>query len=79
MSNLFEEWRDENKLWHKEDGPAIIWASGDKSWYFHGKRHRTDGPAIEWKEQTSWYLHGEKLPCKSQEEFQHLMKLKAFW
>jgi hypothetical protein len=32
---------------HREDGPAIEYASGSKFWYLNGKRHREDGPAIE--------------------------------
>ena len=32
---------------HREDGPAVEWASGTKIWWLHGKRHREDGPAFE--------------------------------
>ena len=32
---------------HREDGPAIEYADGDKEWYLHGKLHRIGGPAIE--------------------------------
>jgi hypothetical protein len=38
---------------HREDGPAIEWLSGDKTWYYKGEIHRSDGPAIE-------YINGEK-------------------
>ena len=45
---------------HRDDGPAIVWISGDKHWYLNGQRHREDGPAIEeisgWKE---WHLNGK--------------------
>jgi len=37
-----------NGKFHREDGPAIEWADGDKSWYRHGELHREDGPAIEY-------------------------------
>ena len=30
---------------HREDGPAIEYASGRKYWYKEGIRHREDGPA----------------------------------
>ena len=44
---------------HREDGPAIEYASGDKSWYLNGKYHREDGPAIEYANGTKyWYLNG---------------------
>lgn len=36
-----------NGVPHREDGPAIEFQNGTKSWYLHGKRHRTNGPAIE--------------------------------
>ena len=31
---------------HREDGPAIIYESGTKQWFFNGLYHRLDGPAI---------------------------------
>src|SRR5210317_2370848 len=45
---------------HREDGPAIDYANGDKSWFLDGKRHREDGPAIEWANgYKAWYINGE--------------------
>ena len=45
---------------HREDGPAVESANGDKKWYLNGKLHREDGPAVEdtdgYKE---WYLNGK--------------------
>jgi hypothetical protein len=26
-----------NGVWHREDGPAIIWKNGDKAYYLNGK------------------------------------------
>lgn len=40
-------WRDRDNNFHREDGPAIEYAVGHKSWYQHGYLHREDGPAIE--------------------------------
>ena len=52
----------EMKVLHREDGPAIEWSNGTKSWYRDGKRHREDGPAIEtlsgFKE---WWVEGNEL------------------
>ena len=43
---------------HREDGPAVEWASGDKFWCLDGKYHRVDGPALEYADGTkSWYLN----------------------
>jgi hypothetical protein len=52
----------EMTILHREDGPAIEWVYGSKSWYLNGKCHREDGPAVEWVDgRKSWYLNGENL------------------
>jgi len=33
-----EEYRDENGELHREDGPAIEDANGNKSWYYNGQK-----------------------------------------
>jgi hypothetical protein len=38
---------------HREDSPAIEYASGVKMWYLNGNLYRTDGPAIEWASEAS--------------------------
>ena len=49
----------ENKL-HREDGPAMDFANGYKSWYLNGIRHRTDGPAVEDANGTkAWFIDGK--------------------
>jgi len=40
------EWYQNGKL-HRTDGPAVVYADGDKFWHQNGKLHRTDGPAVE--------------------------------
>ena len=50
----------EQTIYHREDGPAIEYADGDKSWYINGKLHREDGPAIENASGTKlWYINGK--------------------
>jgi len=45
---------------HREDGPAIEWADGNKFWYLNGKLRREDGPACEWSNGTKiWLLDGD--------------------
>lgn len=34
------------KVFHIEDGSAVISKNGDRLWYKHGKLHRDYGPAI---------------------------------
>ncbi len=54
-------WTDENKKWHREDGPAWIEPDGCQSWYWRGKRHRDDGPAVIRADGTQeWYQYGER-------------------
>jgi len=66
-------WLLNDKL-HREDGPAIEYASGDKFWYLNGERHREDGPAIEYASGTKyWFLNGKEL---TEEEFNNRTKTK---
>ena len=52
---------------HREDGPAVEYPNGYKSWYINGQSHRLDGPAIEWSDgNKSWYLNDTLL---SEKEF----------
>jgi hypothetical protein len=51
-------WRLNGEL-HREDGPAVEWADGDKMWCLNGLLHRLDGPAVEYANgYKSWYLDG---------------------
>ena len=53
------EWYNEKGELHREDGPAVEWACGHKSWFKEGQRHRENGPAIEWANgYKEWYLDG---------------------
>jgi hypothetical protein len=53
------EYRLDGKL-HREDGPAVEGANGDKIWCLNGKCHREDGPAIEYANgDKHWYLNGK--------------------
>ena len=45
---------------HREDGPAVEWASRDKTWFKEGKRHREGGPAEEYSDGAeSWFINGK--------------------
>jgi hypothetical protein len=55
------EWRNEEGLLHRLDGPAVEYASGTKCWYVNDKLHRLDGPAIEWKNgNKEWWVNGKR-------------------
>jgi len=48
--------------------------------YKGSKIHRTDGPAVECDDGFKlWFYNGARINCSSQEEFEKLLKLKAFW
>jgi len=54
-----------NDQLHREDGPAVEYATGDKCWYLNGVRHREDGPAVEFADGTKcWWLNGIEYPEK---------------
>ena len=54
------EWFNSERLFHREDGPAIIEANGNKFWYINGEFHREDGPARIFKNgREEWWLNGK--------------------
>jgi hypothetical protein len=58
------EWYLNNML-HREDGPAIEYADGDKHWYLNGKRHREDGPACKLEDgYKAWFWKGKIITKK---------------
>jgi len=53
-------WHNQQGQLHREDGPAVEYANGNKYWYQHGKKHREDGPAVEDANGNKcWYQHGQ--------------------
>jgi len=50
-----------NNVFHRDDGPAVIYRSGSKAWYKNGKlHHRVDGPTIIYSNGgKAWYKNGE--------------------
>jgi len=72
-------WWVNGKL-HREDGPAYEGMNGYQEWWINGRLHRLDGPAYEGIDNIKyWYYEGKRINCKSQEEFEKLIKLKLFW
>jgi len=69
-----KEYRNLKGELHRENGPAIEWASGTKEWWLNGNRHREDGPAVEWADGTKkWYSNGKEL---TEEEFNAKTQVK---
>jgi len=54
-------WRNNAGECHREDGPAIEYENGDKSWWFWNKLHREDGPAFEYNNGSKvWMINGKR-------------------
>ena len=65
---------------HRVDGPAVENKNGTKCWYYRGARHCSTGPAMEFPWGVNyWYFHGTEVPCRTQQQFERLLKLKVFW
>ena len=51
-----------NTVPHREDGPAVDYANGDKYWYINGMYHREDGPAVvEANGRKEWFIDGLRM------------------
>ena len=66
MSNLeidefgHKFWFNDKGQFHRLDGPAIEYASGDNYWYVNDELHRLDGPACERTNGTKeWWVNGK--------------------
>ena len=60
VNNKKTQWHNLEGELHREDGPAVEWADGTKSWWLNGHRHREDGPAIEYADgDKKWFLNGQ--------------------
>jgi hypothetical protein len=65
---------NEQGQFHREDGPAIEYASGTKYWYLNGLVHREDGPAVEYTDgHKAWYLNDKRY---SEQEFNDFLLKK---
>ena len=56
-------WFKENtKILHRENGPAVEWPDGSKQWFKNGLEHRENGPAEEWATGVkNWWLDGRPI------------------
>ena len=45
------------RIYHREDGPAIEYGDGAKSWLINGQYHRTDGPALDYIAVKKWCVN----------------------
>lgn len=53
-------WKNENRQFHREDGPAVELLGAYNAWFINDLRHRIEGPAYEHVSGTkSWWV-GDK-------------------
>ena len=57
-----------------------------KLYFWNNQRHRLDGPAVEVVLQpnntllrSEWWYCGRKIDCQTQEEYEKILRWKAFW
>jgi len=74
VSDGYIAYYDEQGNWHKEDGPARINVRASGMWLNNGIQ-TTRHPLTE----NEWWYHGKQINANTQEEFEQLLKLKAFW
>jgi hypothetical protein len=68
-------------LRHPEDEEwMFVGSMGTKIWFRGNRFHNMSGPARIFADGTKfWYIDGERIDVSSQEEFERLLELKAFW
>ena len=74
-----KEWLNLDNQRHREDGPAVEYSDGDKSWWINDQRHREDGPAIEWSNgDKEWWINGQK-HCEDGPAIEYANGHKEWW
>ena len=54
-------WLTTDKVFHREDGPALVRPDGSEEWYSYGKKHRNGGPAFsDGYGRQEWWIMGER-------------------
>ena len=70
---------NENDEFHREDGPAIEYADGSKTWIKNGLYHREDGPAIECANNYKTWCKNGKLHREDGPAIEYVEGDKEYW
>ena len=54
-------WKNLQGLWHNENGPAVIWHDGGRSWFINGKNHRENGPSNIENGGNAWFIQNHQI------------------
>jgi hypothetical protein len=68
---------NQNIPFHREDGPAVEFADGEKHWFINGERHREDGPACELASGDKIWILGNRRFLRKKEFLKHLREVKS--
>jgi len=66
VTDKVTEWYNKSNQLHRENGPAIEWANGDKSYYINGELHRENGAALEWADGDKAYYINDQFLTKEE-------------
>ena len=72
-------WYNKDGQYHREDGPAVEWADGDKFWCINGQFHREDGPAIEYASGTKQWWINDQLHREDGPAIEYANGGKSWW
>lgn len=72
----YKQWYINGKR-HRADGPAIEGLYQLKKKYTSTNDYLLD--VVKANSYNKWYYDGQEILCRSQEEFERIIKLKAFW
>jgi len=65
MKNILEYHCDEQGLYHRDHGPALVFEDGSSYWFHHGLRHRDNGAATEINGiALEWYVNNKDITAE---------------
>jgi hypothetical protein len=73
------EYRNEHGELHREDGPAVEYAKGNKYYYINGELDREDGPAVENPDGHKEYYKNGKLHREDGPAVEYADGSKEYW
>jgi len=79
VSDCYTKWKNEKNELHREDGPAIEYANGDRYYYINDKRHNENGPAIECANGHKIYYINGKLHREDGPAVDYFSGHKEYW
>lgn len=84
MSTFYYIIEDDIRYDVESDGINSIWFY--TKYRTNGQLSRLSGPAVQYGNgidngvsKSEWWFKGNRVECSSQEEFEKLIKMKAFW